>query len=456
MSTKRGTILVVDDEFSMRDSLTQWFREDGHEVVPAASGEEALVRLDEHVFDVALLDIKMPGMDGMELLDSIRRTHPDTRIIMITAFAAVDTAVRALKRGARDYVTKPVDPDELSHTVARAIEEAQAAREAAGAPGGREAALADPIVGKSPAIQKVRALIAQVARTDATVLIRGESGTGKELIARAIHGASKRRHFSLITVNSGALTESLLESELFGHEKGAFTGAQYRRKGKLEMADGGTLFLDEIATLTAKSQIDLLRVLETKEFNRLGGNQIVTVDFRVLCATNEDLEQLVRDRRFREDLFYRINVFCIEAPPLRDRKGDIPLIAEHCARRLAQKLGKPTSGLSAAVLERLAAHSWPGNVRELANVIERAMIVASGPHVEVGDLVLQPASGAAGTAGEGDGASPAASESLVEMEHQHIRRILEQTHWNISHAARVLKVDRATLYSKIKRYGLRR
>src|SRR6266545_1450907 len=293
MSVKQGSILVVDDEFSMRDSLTQWFREDGHEVVPAESGEEALRRLEERDFDVALLDIKMPGMDGMELLERIRRTHPETRIIMITAFAAVDTAVAALKHGARDYVTKPVDPDELSQVVARAIEDAQAAREVAAEPGRREAALADPIVGQSPAIQTMRALIAQVARTDATVLICGESGTGKELVARAIHGASARKHFSLISVNCGALSESLLESELFGHEKGAFTGAQYRRKGKLEMADGGTLFLDEVATLTTKSQIDLLRVLETKEFTRLGGSQTVAVDFRMLCATNENLEQLV-------------------------------------------------------------------------------------------------------------------------------------------------------------------
>jgi len=446
MSVKQGSILVVDDEFSMRDSLTQWFREDGHDVVPAESGEEALRRLGERAFDVALLDIKMPGMDGMELLERIRRTHPETRIIMITAFAAVDTAVAALKHGARDYVTKPVDPDELSQVVARAIEDAQAAREVAAEPGRREAALADPIVGQSPAIQTMRALIAQVARTDATVLICGESGTGKELVARAIHGASARKHFSLISVNCGALSESLLESELFGHEKGAFTGAQYRRKGKLEMADGGTLFLDEVATLTTKSQIDLLRVLETKEFTRLGGSQTVAVDFRVLCATNENLEQLVRERRFREDLYYRINVFCIETPPLRERKSDIPLLADHCIRTMGQKLGTRVTGLGPGALDRLVAHSWPGNVRELANAIERAMIVASGTRIEAGDLVL----------GGTEPADPAAGESLVEMEHQHIRRILEQSQWNISQAARVLKVDRATLYSKIKRYGLHR
>jgi DNA-binding NtrC family response regulator len=445
VSTKQGRILIVDDEFSMRDSLTQWFLEDGHLVEAAESGEEALRRLDGDEFDVALLDIKMPGMDGMELLERIRRTHPETRIIMITAFAAVDTAVRALKRGARDYVTKPVDPDELSQVVARAIEEAQSARARGGPAGERDAALADPIVGQSPAIQRVRALIAQVAKTDATVLIRGESGTGKELIARAIHGASARRHFSLISVNSGALSESLLESELFGHEKGAFTGAQYRRKGKLEMADGGTLFLDEVATLTSKSQIDLLRVLETKEFTRLGGTQTVTVDFRVLCATNEDLEQHVRDKRFREDLYYRINVFSIEAPTLRERKADIPLLAEHCIHRLSQKLGKPVAGLSPGALERLMAHPWRGNVRELANVIERAMIVAAGPRIEASDLSLSPAD---------EAEAPAGGESLVEMEHQHIRRVLEQSHWNISQAARVLKVDRATLYNKIKRYGL--
>jgi DNA-binding NtrC family response regulator len=449
MQTTAGAILIVDDEFAMRDSLSSWFRDDGHEVVAAESGEQALRCLQERSFDVALVDIRMPGMDGMELLERIQRVDPRIQIIIVTAFAAVDTAVRALKQGALDYVTKPVDPDELSHVVARAIEQHRKS-----APPTDEAtpALAlgaepiDEIVGQSPAIQRVRALIAQVASTSATVLIRGESGTGKELIARAIHAASPRRFFSLIPVNCGALTETLLESELFGHEKGAFTGAQYRRKGRLELADGGTLFLDEVATLSPKSQVDLLRVLETKELTRLGGTQSIKVDFRVVSASNESLEQLVKERRFREDLYYRINVFTIDAPPLRDRLVDLPLLARHFVRRLSAQLGKRIDDVAPDALARLAAHPWPGNVRELANAIERAIIVAPGPLISAADLALGPAP-------EGSAAATG-SESLVEIEHQHIRRVLEQAGWNITRAAAVLKVDRQTLYSKIKKYGL--
>ncbi|MEJ2218066.1 MAG: sigma-54 dependent transcriptional regulator, partial [Gemmatimonadota bacterium] len=337
MTPRRARILVVDDEHSVRDSLETWFRKDGHDVRSAANSSEALDALEEGSFDAAIVDIKMPGMDGVELQEHIHRIDPQLAVIMITAFASVETAVRALKQGAFDYVTKPVDPDELSRLVRRALEHRRLREENLQLRGTIDEFVAgDNIVGSSPSMQKVMELAEHVAKTDATVLIRGESGTGKELIARAIHANSQRRYAPIIAVNCGGLPETLLETELFGHEKGAFTGAQYRRKGRLEMVDGGTLFLDEVGSISVKTQIDLLRVLETKEFHRIGGTKPVTVDFRVICATNEDLEEAVESGRFREDFYYRINVFTIEVPPLRARRSDIPLLAEYLLRRFAR------------------------------------------------------------------------------------------------------------------------
>ncbi|MCH5373514.1 MAG: sigma-54 dependent transcriptional regulator, partial [Planctomycetes bacterium] len=324
-----ASILIVDDEFSVRDSLFNWFRKEGYRVKAAASASEALEVLRDERFDVVLLDIRMPGMDGMELQQHVYRIDPQVAVIMITAFASVDTAVRALKLGAFDYVTKPIEPEELSHLVSRAVEQRRLRDENAQL---REAlddfVGADRIVGDSPPMRKVLELVQHVADTDATVLILGESGTGKEIIARKIHALSKRKYFPMVTVNCGALPDTLLESELFGHEKGAFTGAHARRKGKIELADGGTLFLDEVGSIDAKMQVDLLRVLETKELTRLGGTSPVSVDFRTICATNENLDRVVAERRFREDFYYRINVFTIELPPLRARRSDIPALAE--------------------------------------------------------------------------------------------------------------------------------
>ena len=342
----------------MREVLSVCLTRAGHKVTAAKSGADALRMLSdgEHDFDVVITDLTMPGVPGMEVLRHARALpSPPPEVIMITAYATVETAVRCLKHGAFDYITKPVDPDELTRLVARALEDKQHSEGVTPEPPPspeperrveRERGVADAIIGESPAILHTLELIRQVAATDATVLIRGESGTGKELIARAVHRESPRRYFSLISVNCGALPESLLESELFGHEKGAFTGALYRRKGKLELADGGTIFLDEVATLTPKSQVDLLRVLETHELNRLGGHETIKVDFRVVCATNEDLEALVADKRFREDLYYRLNVFTIEAPPLRNRVSDIPLLAEHFLRRAAPTVGRNLTGFS--------------------------------------------------------------------------------------------------------------
>ena len=331
----------------------------------------------------------MPGMDGLELQDRIHRIDPQTAVIIITAFASVDTAVRALQQGAFDYVTKPVDPDELSHLVRRAMEQRRLREENAQLRGTiDELAAADRIVGDSPAMRKVMELVEHVAKTDATVLVRGESGTGKELVARAIHAGSKRRYCPLVAVNCGGLPENLLESELFGHEKGAFTGAEYLRKGKIEMADGGTLFLDEVGGINAKMQVDLLRVLETKEFCRVGGARPIKADFRVLCATNDNLERAVAEGRFREDLYYRINVFTIELPPLRARRCDIPALARYFLDRFARQMDKHIEKIDPAAMEMLTAYDWPGNVRELSNAIERAIVVGRPPGIRLEDLPL--------------------------------------------------------------------
>ena len=448
MTAPAARILIVDDEFSVRDSLSNWFRKDGYQVRAVGNAAEALRTLQDERADVALLDIKMPGMDGMELQEHIHRIDVKIAVIMMTAFASVETAVRALKQGAFDYVTKPIDPDELSHLVRRALELRRLERENTQLRSSIEDLVAvDTIVGESPSMQKMFELVRHVAKTDATVLVRGESGTGKELIARAVHANSARRYFPIVPVNCGAIPESLLESELFGHEKGAFTGAQYRRKGKIEMADGGTLFLDEVGAIPPKMQVDLLRVLETKEVTRLGGGRPIKVDFRVICATNDDLEKSIALGTFREDFYFRINVFSIEAPPLRERRADIPLLARHFVERFASQMDKRITGISAAAMELLVAHDWPGNVRELSNAIERAMVVGAPPDILADDLPVR--THRAAGAGAGD-------VSLAELERRHIADVLERNGWNISRTAEILEVDRATIYNKIKRYGLER
>jgi len=447
MAERRGRILVVDDEFSVRDSLSLWFRKDGFDVESAGNGNEALEVFEAGRFDVAVVDVKMPGMDGVQLQEHLARLDPDLPVIMITAFASVDTAVRTLKLGAFDYVTKPVDPDELSHLVRRAIEQRRLRQENLQLRETIDEFVAgDVIVGEAPAMKKVLELAEHVAKTDATVLIRGESGTGKELIARAIHANSRRRYAPIIAVNCGGLPETLLETELFGHEKGAFTGAQYRRKGRLEMADGGTLFLDEVGSISLKTQVDLLRVLESHEFTRVGGSKPVKVDFRVICATNEDLEKAVVEGRFREDFFYRINVFLIEAPPLRVRRPDIPLLANHFLERFARQMDKRITQISPEAMAVLEGHDWPGNVRELSNAIERAMVVGKGRSIQPEDLPLR----------GGPRVPPDEADSLAEMERRHVASVLEKVDWNITRAAEVLRVDRVTVYNKIKKYGLKR
>lgn len=441
------SLLIVDDEAIVRDSLSKWFREDGFCIGNAENAAAALRQLQTRRWDIILLDIKMPGMDGMELQQRIREIDSSATIIFITAHASVDTAVQALKSGAFDYVTKPVDPDHLSHLISNALKQRALATENVKLKEQiSEFTKVDDIIGDSPQMKKVFELIQTVASTDTTTMIRGESGTGKELIARAIHANSQRRYFPIVTVNCGALPEGILESELFGHERGAFTGAQYRRKGKLELADGGTLFLDEVGNISMKTQMDLLRVLETKQFTRVGGNNIIKVDFRVICATHIDLEKAIVEGAFREDLYYRLNVFSIMLPPLRERKTDIPVIANYFMKKYSQLMGKAITTISPAALDVLIQYDWPGNVRELENAIERAMVVGKPPAIQPEDLPIQLQEKKRRTV----------CGSLQEMEKEHIAMTLDQQNWNISRSAEVLQIDRVTLYNKIEKYGLQK
>jgi two-component system, NtrC family, response regulator HydG len=440
----KGRILIVDDELAVRDALGKWFTSEGYAALPSSSAREALETIQKKEFDIALLDIKMPGMDGMELQARLKQADPDLTVIMMTGYASVETAVQALKRGAYDYVTKPVDPDELSHLVANALEHKRASREVARLREDlQEISPGTELIGKSPAMKKVTELIEMVAPTEATVLITGESGTGKEVVARAIHMAGPRRFMPMVTIHCGALTETLLESELFGHEKGAFTGAQYRKKGKFEVADGGTVFLDEISDISLKTQTDLLRVLQEHEIVRVGGNTPIKVDFRCIAATNKNLGELVKAGSFRPDLFYRLHVFSIDLPPLRERREDIPLLVAHFLNKFCLATSRPVPQVSAEALDALASQSWPGNVRELENAVERALVVSRGNEIKASDFAFQFHNEA--TSGR----------TLDDIERAHIERVLRETQHNMSRAARVLDIDRTTLYNKLKRYGLR-
>ena len=384
---KQEKILIVDDEKVVRESLFHWFEEDNYQVETAEDGETALQKYEKEKYDLLLVDMKMPGMSGLDLLSKIKAIDKDALIILITAFASVPTAITALKNGAYDYVTKPIDPDELAHLVKRALEQKALKIENTQLKENIDEIIKpDNFIGESFQMKKIFELVHTVANTDTTVMIRGESGTGKELVAKAIHINSNRKYFPIITVNCGALAESLLESELFGHEKGSFTGAQFKRKGKFEMADRGTIFLDEIGSISLKMQIELLRVIETKQFNRVGGNELIKSDFRVITATNEPLEELVKAGKFREDLYYRLNVFSIVIPPLRERRDDIPLLVNFFINKFSTMMNKQVKSVSKEAMEFLKNHDWPGNVRELENAIERAMVVGKTNSIMVDDL----------------------------------------------------------------------
>jgi DNA-binding NtrC family response regulator len=441
---RKISILIVDDEESVRDSLFNWFIEDGYNVDCAENANKALSMLENREFDIILADIKMPGMDGLEMLRRIKLLKSDSIVIVMTAFATVDTAVQALKDGAFDYVTKPFDPDDLSHLIRNASRQIALSEENENL---RQNVVAlenvEDLIGRSESIKKVLRDIESVAQSSSSVVITGESGTGKELVARAIHSNSPRKYFPLVSVHCGALTESLLESELFGHEKGAFTGAMYNRKGRFEMADNGTIFLDEIATISTKMQIDLLRVLESKKFVRVGGNKEISSDFRVICATNRDLKSMVENGSFREDLYYRLNVVNIYVPPLRERIEDIPLLVEYFIRKYCISMNRQPVTIDSAALKRLEEFSFPGNVRELENMIERAIVIGNGRKISLKDLPLEKS------------IISNSVESLDELERLHINQILNKYNWNISRAAKALKVDRVTLYNKISKYGLK-
>ena len=445
--TKKPRILVVDDETVVRESLKDWLMEDDYEVGLAASGEDAVSMAQEKSWDVILLDLKMPGMDGLETLKRLKKMMPEAEVLMMTAFATIDTAVQAMKEGAFDYLVKPFDPDEIEMHIKKIV-------------GHKELVLEnillrqkleekyqyDEIIGKSGAMQEVFELITRIAPTDSTVLITGETGTGKELIAQAIHGNSNRCYMPFIAVSCGALPDSLLESELFGYEKGAFTGAEHTKKGRFEMADKGTIFLDEIGDISLKTQVDLLRVLQQKEFRRLGGEEVIKVDVRILAATNRDLQKAIRENRFREDLYYRLNVISIHVSPLRERKEDIPLLVETFIRRYCLEMNKEEVKIAPTALKLLLDYDWPGNVRELENVIERALVIGQGKEIAVDDLPFS----------RKELGPEKFPKSLKIMEQMHIERILEETDWNISRAARELDIDRQTLYNKIEKYKITR
>ena len=444
--TPQGKLLIVDDELSVRDSLAKWFHEEGYEIGTAEDANGALTRMAEKAWDLALVDIKMHGTDGIELQRRMHEADPNLIVVMMTGYASVETAVTALKNGAYDYVTKPLDPDEIAHLVKKALahrrteEENVRLRETVA-----EVARPEEIIGESEAMQKVYHAIETVGPTDATVLVTGESGTGKELVTRAIHHASPRRFHPLVVIHCGALTETLLESELFGHEKGAFTGAQYRKKGKFEIAEGGTVFLDEIGDISLKTQTDLLRVLQEHEIVRVGSTQPIKVDFRCVAATNKNLELLIEEGKFRPDLFYRLNVFHLELPALRERREDIPLLVNHFVRKFSLQMNKKINRVSPAAMDLLQQQPWNGNIRELENAVERAMVVAREPEILEQDFSFK--------AHNGNSATNGTAKSLEEMEKAHILRVLEQCAWNQTRAAETLEIDRVTLHHKLKKYG---
>jgi two-component system, NtrC family, response regulator AtoC len=450
MSNERTRVLIVDDEEIVRESLGGWLEKDGYTVVTAADGPSALVKLRDERWSIMIVDLKMPGMDGLHVLEESKKIQSGVAVVVMTAYATVDTAVAAMKLGAYDYLVKPFDPEELSMMMQKIVSQQDLVRENIVL---RQALKQEyrfrDLLSKSPAMQAVFELAKTAARSNSTILVLGESGTGKEVLARAIHAESPRLEGPFVAVSCAALTETLLESELFGHEKGAFTGAVVRRKGKFEAAHGGTLFLDEVGDIGSKLQLDLLRVLEDRRFHRIGGNEPISVDVRIVAATNRDLKKAVAQGSFREDLFYRLNVIPVTIPPLRERREDIPLLANEFLERLSIELKKTIEGISAEAMAALLSHDWRGNVRELRNVLERGAVVASGPVIGLSDL---------GMATHGGGTAAAAPElaSLEDVERRHVAAVLGHTGGNVSQSARILGIDRVTLYNKMRRWNLRR
>ena len=443
---KKVKILVVDDEAIVRESLSEWLKDVGYQVFTAENGPKALEVIEKEKPGIMIADLVMPGMDGIELMKRAKELHPRIEVIIITAYASIPTAIAAIKEGAYDYIEKPFCPERAEFLVEKLAEHQELVEENLALRHRLEDRYRfENIIAKSSKMQRLIELIKVVGKSNATVLITGESGTGKELVARAIHSQSHRRNKPFVAVSCAALPESLLESELFGHEKGSFTGAYSRKKGKFEFASGGTLFLDEIGEMSANIQVHLLRVLEEKEFTRVGGNEPLRVDVRVISATNKDLRKAIEKQEFREDLYYRLNVVNIELPPLRERKEDIPLLAEHFLNKFASENRKEITGFSTDTVEFLLDYDWPGNVRELENAIERAVILAKDSIITIADLPQKKISPAYSTAQR---------KNLKEVEKEHILNILRETGENYSQAARILGISRMTLYKKAREYDL--
>jgi DNA-binding NtrC family response regulator len=449
----RWHILVVDDEEAMTESLAAWLREDGYTVDTASSGREAVEKAHGREYAIYFVDLKMPGgLDGIETMIEIRKLQPDASVIVITAYATVDTAITAMKEGAQEYVVKPCHPQEISLLVERIIRVKNLERENAilRRKLTRQYRFHD-LVSKNPRMAEIFDLVREVASQRSTVLVQGESGTGKELVARAIHFSGDRGERPFVAVSCAALAETLLESELFGHEKGAFTGAVTQRKGKFELADGGTLFLDEIGDISSKLQVDLVRVLQERRFFRVGGSSEIAVDVRVIAATHRDLVADVREGRFRDDLYYRLNVISIRIPPLRERREDVPLLAQEFLDRLSHELGREVSGVSEEALRVLLDHDWPGNVRELENAVERALVTCKSGVLGVEDFAFL-----ARPATASPDLSLPAGLTLQDLEKEYIAATLRRTQGNVKAAAEALGIDRSTLYEKLKRYDIRR
>jgi DNA-binding NtrC family response regulator len=460
----KAKILVVDDEEIVLKSCTKILKGGGHQVFTALSGQQAFDLLDKEPFDIVITDMKMPGIDGIEVLKKVREKYPDTAVIMITGYSTVQSAVQAMKLGAFDYIPKPFTPDEVLIVVEKALEKKSLIFENIYLRKELEAKYGfDNIIGNSPKMQAVYRLIRKVAPTDSTVLIRGESGTGKELIARAIHFSSSRNRKPFVPVDCGVLAQELLESELFGHVKGSFTGAIVTKPGLFEVADGGSIFLDEIGDTSPNFQSKLLRVIQEREFTPVGGVKPKKVDLRFIVATNKDLESLVQEKQFREDLFYRLNVISITVPPLRERKDDIPLLAYHFLQKYTQEINKNIKSISVDAMKMLSDYSWPGNVRQLENVIERAIVMAEKDAITTEHLPFAVTAEIA----HPDTPIPRDSQELKEMKKKmresavesidksFILDALTRNDWNITRSARSVGMQRSNFQALMRKYNIR-
>ncbi len=471
MLPEKKQVLIVDDEPNLRKILSAQLSRDGYDVLTAEDGEQGLQILREHHIDLVVTDLKMPKVDGMTLLREALREDPELPIVMITAHGTVDTAVEALKLGAFDYLTKPFDKDEVRSVVAKALKtRALAQEEATTDPVGavKSSGVRFGIIGASPGLTDLYAVLERVADTPTTVLITGESGTGKELVARALHEHSTRKDKPFIKVNCAAIPKELIESELFGYERGAFTGAVSSKPGRFELANGGTLFLDEVGEIPVEMQVKLLRALQESEFERVGGIKTIHVDVRLVAATNRDLKKLIAAGGFREDLFYRLNVVSIRLPALRERDTDIPLLVEHFLAKFNERLKKQVTGVEPEALDILSAYTWPGNIRELENVMERSVLFCDAQKLRVEDLPLELRGSSGSTnppSADGSGSDiPLSAEgglkehvkvAMSRLERDLVSRALKQTSGNVTHAARLLKISRKGLQLKMKELGLR-